>query len=63
MGFKFFFQCNCGNELEESDISLLVYEDDCEMDFKVKCPKCGKEKSVYLPQEVKRRIIDKFEQR
>ena len=63
MEFKFVCNCACGNELEEKDISVLIYEDDCEMDFVGKCPKCGKEESMHLPQDVKRRIIERNERR
>jgi len=63
MELKFICKCTCGEELEEKDISVFFYEEECEMDFVGKCPKCGKKESMHLPQEVKRRIIDREEKR
>ena len=56
---KFVCNCSCGYELHEDNITIIIDPDCCEMDFKAKCPKCGKKESVSLPHEMKMRIIHK----
>jgi len=60
MELKVICKCTaCGYELEEKDMSVIIDDEHCEMDFEAKCPKCGRTESVSLPREIKMRIIHK----